>query len=107
MKAPVGLLSDGTVCVSRWRGFAPTSSMQVSVEDEIRKHRLTDISYNMISGGHKHEVRCKSLPFQHGHRLRGAAAPGWEKNLYRLHWGRGCTGCDHGAEVRIGPPYQQ
>ena len=28
MKAPVGLLSDGTVCVSRWRGFAPTSSMQ-------------------------------------------------------------------------------
>ena len=25
--------------------------------------------------GHKHEVRCKSLPFQHGHRLRGAADP--------------------------------
>ena len=43
MKAPVGLLSDGTVCVSRWRGFAPTSSMQVSVEDEIRNHRLTDM----------------------------------------------------------------
>jgi len=35
MKAPVGLLSDGTVCVSRWRGFAPTSSMQVSVANEI------------------------------------------------------------------------
>ena len=51
MKAPVGLLSDGTVCVSRWRGFAPTSSMQASVEDEIRNHRLTDISHNMISGG--------------------------------------------------------
>ena len=51
MKAQVGLLSDGTVCVSRWRGFAPTSSMQVSVEDEIRNHRLTDISHNMISGG--------------------------------------------------------
>ena len=51
MKAPVGFLSDGTVCVSRWRGFAPTSSMQVSVEDEIRNHRLTDISHNMISGG--------------------------------------------------------
>ena len=48
MKAPVGLLSDGTVCVSRWRGFAPTSSMQVSVEDKIRNHRLTDISHNMI-----------------------------------------------------------
>ena len=26
MKAPVGLLSDRTVCDSRWRGFAPTSS---------------------------------------------------------------------------------
>ena len=51
MKAPVGLLSDGTVCVSRWTGFALTSSMQVSVEDEIRNHRLGDISYNMISGG--------------------------------------------------------
>ena len=48
MKAPVGLLSDGTVCVSRWRGLAPTSSMQVSVEDKIRNHRLTDISHNMI-----------------------------------------------------------
>ena len=56
MKAPVGLLSDGTVCVSRWRGFAPTSSMQVSVEDEIRNHRLTDINHNMISGGHEYEV---------------------------------------------------
>ena len=70
MKAPVGLLSDGTVCVSRWRGFAPTSSMQVSVEGEIRNHRLTDISHNMISGGYEHEVRCKSLQIQHGHRLR-------------------------------------
>ena len=26
MKAPVGLLSGRAVCVSRWRGFAPTSS---------------------------------------------------------------------------------
>ena len=43
--------------------FSSESSMQVSVEDEIRNHRLTDISYDMISGGHKHEVRCKSLPF--------------------------------------------
>ena len=72
------------------------------MEDKIRNHRLTDISYDMISGGHKHEVRCKSLPFQHGHRLRGAAAPGWEKNFHRLHWGRGCAGCDHDAEGRVG-----
>ena len=80
--------------------FSSESSMQVSVEDKIRNHRLTDISYDMISGGHKHEVRCKSLPFQHGHRLRGAAAPGWKKNFHQLHRGRGCAGCDHGAEVR-------
>ena len=26
MKAPVGLSSGRAVCVSRWRGFAPTSS---------------------------------------------------------------------------------
>ena len=26
MKAPVGLLSSGAVCDSRWKGFAPTSS---------------------------------------------------------------------------------
>ena len=49
--------------------------MQVSVEDEIRNHRLTDISHNVISGGHECEVRCKSLSFQYGHRLRGAADP--------------------------------
>ena len=31
--------------------MALTSSVQVSVEDEIRNHRLTDTSHNMISGG--------------------------------------------------------
>ena len=102
MKAPVGFLSDGTVCVSRWRGFAPTSSMQMSVEDEIRNHRLTDISHNMISGGHECEVRCKSLSFQYGHRVRGAAAPGWEKNFHRLHRGRECAGCYYGTAVMVG-----
>ena len=30
MKAPVGLLSGKAVCVSRWRGFAPTSSAERS-----------------------------------------------------------------------------
>ena len=87
--------------------FSSESSMQVSVEDEIRNHRLTDISHNMISGGHEHEVRCKSLPFQHGHRLRGAAASGWKKNFHQLHRGRGCAGCDHGAEVRTGLSHLQ
>ena len=61
--------------------FSSESSMQVSVEDEIRNHRLTDISHNMISGGHKHEVRCKRLLFQYGYRLRGTAAPGVEDAL--------------------------
>ena len=49
--------------------FSSENSIWVSVEDEIRNHRLTDISYDMISGGHECEVRCKSLSFQHGHRL--------------------------------------
>ena len=66
MKAPVGLLSDRTVLRSKMEGFAPTSSMQVSVEDEIRNHRLTDINHNMISGGHEYEVRCNS-PFLFRH----------------------------------------
>ena len=30
MKAPVGLLSGRAVCVSRWRGFVPTSSAERS-----------------------------------------------------------------------------
>ena len=68
------------------------------MEDEIRNHRLTDISHSMISGGYEHEVRCKRLLFQHGHRLCGTAAPGWENDLHRLHRARGCTGRDHGAQ---------
>ena len=69
--------------------------MQVSVEDEIRNHRLVDISYNMISGGHEHEVRCKRLLFQHGHRLRGAVAPGWKKISID------CTGVEDALDVTM------
>lgn len=47
----------------------------------------------------------QELAIQHGHRLCGTTAPGWEKNFHRLHRGRGCTGRDHGAEVGIGLPY--
>ena len=57
--------------------------------------------------GHKHEVRWKSLQIQHGHRVRGASAPGWEKNLHWLHWGRGWIGRDHGAEDGTGLPHLQ
>ncbi len=31
--------------------FSSENSIWVSVEDEIRNHRLTDINHNMISGG--------------------------------------------------------
>ena len=55
--------------------FSSENSIWASVEDKIRNHRLTDINHNMISGGYEHEVRCKRLLFQHGHRLRGAADP--------------------------------
>ena len=55
--------------------FSSENSIWVSVEDKIRNHRLIDISYDMISGGHEHEVRCKSLQVQHGYRVRGAADP--------------------------------
>ena len=87
--------------------FSSENSIWVSVEDEIRNHRLTDISYDMISGGHEREVRCKSLPFQHGYRLCGTAAPGWGKDFHQLHRGRGCAECDHGAEVRTGLSHLQ
>ena len=33
MKVPVGLLSDRTVCVSRWRGLIPTSSDLLSYSE--------------------------------------------------------------------------
>ena len=44
--------------------------MQVSVEDKIRNHRLTDISYDMISDVYKRQVlpvprRASSLAIEH------------------------------------------
>ena len=79
--------------------FSSGNSIRVSVEDKIRNHRLTATNQTMISGGQDYEVRCKGLQIQYGHRLRGTAAPGWEKNFHRLHRGRGYTGRDYGAEV--------
>ena len=69
---------------ARWRGLAPTSS-----------------------GSFPTAVCPKPYSHPHGHRLCGTAAPGWEKDLHRLHRGRGCTGRDHGAEVRTGLPHLQ
>ena len=39
MKAPVGLLSGRAVCVSRWRGFAPTSSADAPLAHFHRRGR--------------------------------------------------------------------
>lgn len=33
--------------------------------------------------------------------MRGAAAPGWEKNFHRLHRGRGCVKCDHAQRSEL------
>ena len=41
MKAPVGLLSGRTVCDSRWRGFAPTSSTNVS--ELLRRKKQVEV----------------------------------------------------------------
>ena len=62
-KRPNGL------ALARWRGLAPTSSgffPTAVCPKPYQQRRITKVT---------HEVRCKSLPFQHGHRLRGAADP--------------------------------
>ena len=43
--------------------FSSENSTQVSVEDEIRNHRLTDISHNMISGGYEHKYDARACKF--------------------------------------------
>ena len=67
---------------ARWRGLAPTSSGSFPTAvcpKPYQKKRPYHKGHNCKGAvrqkGHKHEVRCKSLSFQHGHRLRGAADP--------------------------------
>ena len=43
--------------------FSSENSIWVSVEDEIRNHRLTDISHNMISGGYEHKYDARACKF--------------------------------------------
>ena len=114
MKAPVGLLSSGAVLRKQDGGVLPRQAPRLFTDGGVSKtlsEKTCNKSHNCKSAvrqkGHKHEVRCKSLQIQHGHRLRGAAAPGWENDLDRLHWGRGCVGCYHGAAVRAGLPHLQ
>ena len=49
MKAPVGLLSDRTVCVSRWRNFAPTSSAEGLLGTVNRNEQRQGIIVAMVS----------------------------------------------------------
>ena len=74
--------------------FSFSSGLRMKAPVDGVKLRYLVIDRKPITrfGGCDYEVRCKSLPFQHGHWMCGAAAPGWEKNLHRLHRGRGYAG---------------
>ena len=98
-KAPVGLLSGRAVLRQQDGGALPRQAPALSnrcVSKTLPEEKTCNESHNCKGAvrqkGNEHEVRCKNLPFQHGHQLRGTAAPGWEKNFHRLHRGRGCAG---------------
>ena len=42
MKAPVGLSSGSAVCDSRWRGFAPTSSVGFAIKGIMNRKARQD-----------------------------------------------------------------
>ena len=65
IKAPVGLLSGRAVCVSRWRGFAPTSSAERSKRYFHRGGRK----------GKRHLQRRCGKVFGQTARFTGALAP--------------------------------
>ena len=67
MKAPVELLSGRAVCVSRWRGFAPTSSAERSKRYFHRGGRK----------GKRHLQRRCGKVFGQTARFTGALAPPW------------------------------
>ena len=64
MKAPVGLLSGRAVCVSRWRGFAPTSSAERSKR------------YFHGRGGVEGNGICSAAFYESAARRAGACSPG-------------------------------
>ena len=77
MKAPVGLLSGRAVCVSRWRGFAPTSSADFP---ELRNKNNPSAEHGQsASGGHfkssRLQFRCKSSTIEAHYRI-------WRENLW-------------------------
>ena len=63
MKAPVGLLSSGAVCDSRWRGVAPTSSrlfpdggVSKTLSEERPHHEGHNCKIAVRQKGHDYEV---------------------------------------------------
>ena len=77
MKAPVGLLSGSAVCVSRWRGFAPTSSaglaeMQIKIIIPLFMRRATRSAFSIVKllkyFHYKPKPPCRVLRGGFGHR---------------------------------------
>ena len=76
-KAPVGLLSGRAVCVSRWRGFAPTSSaglaeMQIKIIIPLSMRRATRSAFSIVKllkyFHYKPKPPCRGLRGGFGHR---------------------------------------
>ena len=68
MKAPVGLLSGRAVCVSRWRGFAPTSSAERVRRFSQRRldtRTLSVISLCSMPAPPKGELLCAAARLYH------------------------------------------
>ncbi len=56
--------------------------MKAPVDGTKLRYLVIDRKTITRFGGYDYEVRCKSLPFQHGYRVRGTATPGREKNFH-------------------------
>ena len=102
MKAPVGLLSSGAVCDSRWKGFAPTSSRLFP--DGCVSETLSERPYYE---GHN----CKSAVRQKGRKIMKYDARACQFNMdtgcveLLLRDGRmisiNCTGVEDALDVTM------
>ena len=62
--------------------FSSGLKMKAPVDDAKLRYLVIECKPLTRFGGYDYKVRCKSLPFQHGYRVRGTATPGWEKNFH-------------------------
>ena len=62
--------------------FSSGITMKAPVDGAKLRYLVIDRKPLTKFGGCDYEVRCKSLFVQYGYRVRGTAAPGWEKNLH-------------------------